>query len=200
MKTHCLLVAGLLAPTLCLAQPPALLMADANVGPLLHQQRRPVSEWRPAGAESPLSKGRMANDDPAGADDVAAIRTVIDTETRAFHEGRGEVMNAQWALQKPYAERQHTNLIPVVGAPYLKGTSLVTFVANYSKTMQPSGLTVRLTDYDVHVAGPMAWATYTQEELDRAGTVGRRQRVVQILEREPAKGWKIVFLGLQAMH
>ncbi|AQG78527.1 hypothetical protein [Spirosoma montaniterrae] len=129
------------------------------------------------------------------------VRKAIDTETRAFHEANQELLMAQWATEKPYIERQQANLIPT-GAPFLKGDNLRAFSESYFKTLQPSGNTVRFSDYDVHVSGETAWATYTQEELDKAGTVLGKQREIRILERVPsAKGpaWKIVFLGFQEM-
>ena len=72
------------------------------------------------------------------------------------------------------------------------------FADSHLKTVKPSGHTVRLSDYDVHISGATAWATFTQEELDANGTVLKRGREVRILERE-AGGWKLVFLGLHTM-
>ena len=129
--------------------------------------------------------------------DETAIRTVLETETRAFHEANGDLVRAQWSA-KPYVERQHANLQEITGAPFLKGDRMRTFADGYMKTLKPSGHTVRMSDYDVHLSGATAWATYTQEEVDGAGTVVGKQREIRVLEREPA-GWKIVFLGLQPM-
>nr|WP_293837606.1 hypothetical protein [uncultured Arsenicibacter sp.] len=131
------------------------------------------------------------------------VRKAIETETRAYHEANYDLLNAQWALNRPYIERQQANLMPT-GAPYLKGDKLVAFSNSYIKTLKPSGHTVRMSDYDVHISGETAWATYTQEELDKDGQVVGRQREVRILERNPTAsaggaGWKIVFLGFQAM-
>lgn len=134
--------------------------------------------------------------DQSGSDETA-IRTVLETETRAFHEANGELMSAQWS-DKPYAERQHANLGAALGVPYAKGDKLRSFGDAYLKTLKPSGNTVRMSDYDVHISGATAWATYTQEILDKAGAVVRKQREIRVLERETA-GWKIVFLGLQPM-
>jgi len=129
--------------------------------------------------------------------DVSAVRNTLDTETLAFHEANGELQRAQWST-KPYAERQHASLEPALGVPYVKGDKLTSFADAYLKTLKPSGLTTRVSDYDVHISGAMAWATYTQETLDKAGAVTRKQREVRVLERETA-GWKIVFMGQQAM-
>jgi SnoaL-like domain len=129
--------------------------------------------------------------------DEATIKTVLETETRAYHEANADLFRAQWST-KPYVERQHANLQETVGAPFLKGDRMRQFTDAYLKTLKPTGHTVRLIDYDIHTSGAMAWATYTQEELDGARTVVGKQREIRILEREPA-GWKIVYLGLQPM-
>ena len=89
-----------------------------------------------------------------------AVRTVIETETRAYHEANGELLKAQWST-KPYAERQHANLEAALGMPYVKGDQLRSFGDTYFKTLKPSGQTVRMSDYDVHISGTIAWATYT---------------------------------------
>lgn len=127
------------------------------------------------------------------------VRKTLETETRAYHEANLELLTAQWAMEKPYIERQQANL-KQAGAPFMKGANLRAFGESYFKTLKPSGHTVRFTDYDVHISGETAWATYTQEELDNAGKVVGKQREIRILERVPStKGaaWKIVFMGFQ---
>lgn len=128
----------------------------------------------------------------------AAVRTVLETETRAFHEANYDLLQAQWALQKPYVERQQAMLQDAVGMPYLKGEKLTAFADSYFKTLKPSGRQVRFSDYDAHINGSMAWATYSQEKLDKEGNVVEKQREVRIFERD-GSGWKIVFLSLQPM-
>ena len=125
--------------------------------------------------------------------DKAAVRTVIDTETRAYLDANAPLMLAQWS-DKPYAERQHASLVPLLKAPYLKGPTLKPMIEGYVKTLKPSNHTRRQTDYEAHVSGDVAWATYTQEDLNEAGTVVRKERELRVLERE-AGGWKIVFLS-----
>jgi hypothetical protein len=129
------------------------------------------------------------------------VRKALETETRAYHEANPELLMAQWAMEKPYIERQQANL-KQAGAPFMKGDNLRAFGDSYFKTLKPSGHTVRFTDYDVHISGETAWATYTQDELDATGNVVGKQREIRILERTPsAKGaaWKIVFVGFQEM-
>lgn len=128
--------------------------------------------------------------------DEMAVRKTIETETRAYHEANYALLSSQWS-DKPYAERQQANLQPT-GAPFLKGDKLRAFGDSYIKNMKPTGQTVRMSDYDVHISGAMAWATYTQETVDEAGKVADKQREIRVLERETA-GWKIVFLGFQPM-
>ncbi len=126
-----------------------------------------------------------------------AVRKVLETETSAFHEAKGDLLRAQWST-KPYAERQHANLQAALGVPYAKGDKLTSFADAYMKTLKPSGQTTRMSDYDVHISGATAWATFTQERLDKAGVIVAKQREIRVLEREPS-GWKIVFLGIQEM-
>lgn len=129
------------------------------------------------------------------------VRKAIETETRAFHEANRELLSEQWT-DKPYTERQQSNLKGAVGVPFLKGEKLKAFSEVYVKTLKPSGQTVRMSDYDVHISGETAWATFTQEKLDGSGKVVATQREVRILERMPSRSgaaWKIVFLGLQEM-
>ncbi|GAB3999623.1 hypothetical protein GCM10028807_50380 [Spirosoma daeguense] len=130
------------------------------------------------------------------------VRKAIETEVRAYQEADGDLLQAQWALEKPYVERQQPNLLGLTDAPYLKGNKLVSLTNSYFKTLHPTGHTVRFADYDVHISGETAWATYTQEELDKAGKVVGKQREVRILERIPSRigaAWKIVFFGFQQM-
>lgn len=129
--------------------------------------------------------------------DKAAVRTVLETETRAFLSANPTLMLAQWS-DKPYAERQHASLVPMLKAPYLKGPTLKPITETHMKGLKPSTRTRRITDYESHISGNMAWATYTQEELNEAGAVVGKQRETRILERETA-GWKIVFMSLQPM-
>lgn len=127
----------------------------------------------------------------------ASVRKVIDTETRAYHEANPTLVSAQWS-DKPYVERLQSDFVQPLGTPFLKGENLRAFADSHLKTVKPSGHTVRLSDYDVHISGATAWASFTQEELDASGTVVKRGREMRILERE-AGGWKLVFLGLHAM-
>lgn len=127
-----------------------------------------------------------------------AVRKVIETESRAFHEAKPDLLVAQWS-DKPYAERQQANLMGPTGAPFLKGDNLRSFGDSYFKTLSPSGHTIRFADYDAHISGATAWTTYTQEEIDEAGRVVTKQREIRVLERETA-GWKIVFMGFQDMN
>ncbi len=129
--------------------------------------------------------------------DASAVKTTLETETRAFHEANTDLLRAQWST-KPYAERQHASLEAALGVPFVKGDKLTSFADAYMKTLKPSGNTTRVSDYNVHISGAMAWATYTQETLDKAGAVVNKQRGIRVLERETA-GWKIVFLSFQEM-
>lgn len=101
-------------------------------------------------------------------------------------------MQAQWSA-KPYVERQHANLQEATGAPFLKGDWMLTFADGYMKTLKPSGHTVRMSDYDVHLWGALIWAAYTQEELDGAGMVVFTPRPLNLagVETGGATGFKM---------
>lgn len=131
-------------------------------------------------------------------DDAKLVRQAIETETRSYLEVKPDLMRASWAA-KPYIERQQDELKDVAGGnPFLKGNSLLQFGETYLKSAKNTGNTLRISDYDAHLSGDMAWTTYTEEELDKAGAVVRKNRTVRILERQ-ADGWKVVFIGLHKM-
>ena len=129
--------------------------------------------------------------------DEAAVRTVIETETKAYLSANPTLTLAQWS-DKPYVERQHASLVPMLKAPYLNPT-LKPMIEEYVKKLKPSTRTRRISDYDAHISGDMAWATYTQEDLNEAGTVVGKERSLRILERE-AGGWKIVFMSFHPIE
>lgn len=115
------------------------------------------------------------------------VRKTLETETRAYNKANLELLTAQWAMEKPYIERQQANL-KQVGAPFLKGDNLRALGESYFKTLKPSGQTARFTDYDVHIWGETAWATYTQEAVDNAGKVTGKQREIRHRPRT-GPGW-----------
>jgi hypothetical protein len=125
----------------------------------------------------------------------AAIRKVIETETKAFHEANFNLQKQQWSTS-PYTERQHVELKSYVGMPFIKGEKLIQLQDAYAKTAKPTGYHTSLTDYESHVSGTTAWVTYTQETMNNTGSVIDTQRAVRILERSP-DGWKIVFMSQQ---
>jgi hypothetical protein len=117
--------------------------------------------------------------------DKAAVRQVLENETQPYLSANPTLMLAQWS-DKPYVERQHASLVPLLKAPYLKGPTLKPITEGYMKTLKPSTHTRRIADYESHVSGNMAWVTYTQEDLNEAGVVVGKERSLRILEREPA--------------
>lgn len=130
--------------------------------------------------------------------DAGLVRQVIENETRAYLDVKPDVMRASWA-DKPYIERQQDVLKALTGgAPYLKGEPLLRFGDTYMKTATNNHHQLRISDYDAHLSGDMAWATYTEEEVDPTGAVVRKNRNVRILERG-ATGWKMVFQGIKKL-
>lgn len=126
--------------------------------------------------------------------DDAAIRQVIDAETKAYHEANLTVWRTNWATT-PYIERQDEKLRKMANTPYLKGQALQKAYEEYAKTHKPTGLNPVMSDYESHVAGNMAWATYIQEDKKADGSVGQKQRSLRILEKINGQ-WKIVMISL----
>lgn len=131
------------------------------------------------------------------ANDAELVRKVIETETLSYHEANFDLNKKQWS-NSTYTERQHVELQPFVGMPYVKGEKLFQLQDAYAKTAKPTGNKSRLNDYDAHISGNTAWATYTQETMDANGSVVDKQRGMRILERG-SDGWKIVFMSQQKL-
>ena len=70
--------------------------------------------------------------------DEDAVRKVLETETRAYHEANGDLLTAQWSTA-PYAERQQPLLTGAVGKPFVKGDQLRGFADAFLKTHKPTG-------------------------------------------------------------
>lgn len=131
--------------------------------------------------------------------DAEQVRQVIEGETRAYQTANADQMLRSWAFDKPYAERQGMEVKPFAkGTPFLKGEALRRSLDVLKTMMKDVGNTLRISDYESHLNGSMAWATYTQEVLDKAGAVTEKTRQARILERQP-DGWKIVFMTAQLM-
>ena len=127
-------------------------------------------------------------------EDEAAVRQVIDNETKAYHEANMAVWGNNWATT-PYIERQDEKLRKLANTPYLKGQALQKGYEEFGKTHKPTGLITTVSDYESHVVGNMAWATFTQEDKKSDGSVGQKQRSLRILEKINGQ-WKIVLLSV----
>ncbi|TAE35665.1 MAG: DUF4440 domain-containing protein [Runella slithyformis] len=128
-------------------------------------------------------------------EDEAAVRQVIDTETKAYHEANLAVWGSNWATNVPYIERQDEKLRKMANTPYLKGQALQKVYEEYAKTHKPTGLISTVSDYESHVSGNMAWATFTQEDKKTDGSIAQKQRSLRILEKINGQ-WKIVMMSL----
>ena len=124
----------------------------------------------------------------------AAVQQVIDNETKAYHEANMAVWGSNWATT-PYIERQDEKLRKLANTPYLKGQALQKGYEDFGKTHKPTGLTSTVSDYESHVVGNMAWATFTQEDKKSDGSVGQKQRSLRILEKINGQ-WNIVLLSV----
>lgn len=124
----------------------------------------------------------------------AAIRQVIDTENKAYHEANLAVLGSNFATT-PYIERHDEKLRKMANTPYLKGDALQKVYEAFPKTHKPTGLNAVVSDYESHVSGNLAWATYTQEDKKADGSVAQKQRFLRILEKINGQ-WKIVMTSL----
>jgi len=127
-------------------------------------------------------------------EDQAAIRQVIDTENKAYHEANLAVLGSNFATT-PYIERHDEKLRKMANTPYLKGDALQKVYEAFPKTHKPTGLNAVVSDYESHVSGNLAWATYTQEDKKADGSVAQKQRFLRILEKINGQ-WKIVMTSL----
>jgi ketosteroid isomerase-like protein len=126
--------------------------------------------------------------------DDAAIRQVIDAETKAYHEANLAVWTSNWATT-PYIERQDEKLRKLANTPYLKGQALQKGYEEFAKTHKPTGLSSTVSDYESHIKGNLAWVTFTQEDKKADGSVSLKQRSLRILEKINGQ-WKIVMISL----
>ncbi|RDB03700.1 nuclear transport factor 2 family protein [Runella aurantiaca] len=124
----------------------------------------------------------------------AAVRQVIDAETKAYHEANLAVLGSNFATT-PYIERHDEKLRKMANTPYLKGDALQKVYEAFPKTHKPTGLNAVVSDYESHVSGNLAWATYTQEDKKADGSVAQKQRFLRILEKINGQ-WKIVMISL----
>jgi hypothetical protein len=122
------------------------------------------------------------------------VRKTIETETKSYHAADTKTMLAQWS-DKPYNEHQTAVLTSMIGTPYATGKSFEQLKTFLQSNLKPSNTTSAISDYNVHIAGSTAWATFTQVDT-QDGKITAQTRQVRILERIGG-AWKIVFVGLQ---
>lgn len=127
-------------------------------------------------------------------EDQAAVRQVIDTENKAYHEANLAVLGSNFATT-PYIERHDEKLRKMANTPYLKGDALQKVYEAFPKNHKPTGLNAVVSDYESHVSGNLVWATYTQEDKKADGSVAQKQRFLRILEKINGQ-WKIVMTSL----
>ena len=128
--------------------------------------------------------------------DDAAIRKVINDETKAFLDGDGKKLLSCWSKKKTN-ERGGQNLVSGLGQPYAKAGSMEK-LQNYLANVKKQDKRAEQNDFEVRLNKNMAWATFTQKMIANDGTVATTNRETRILERINGD-WKIVYLGQQAM-
>lgn len=122
-----------------------------------------------------------------------AIRQVIEAETKAYHEANMTDWKAGWT-NNAYTERQHESLKQLANVPYLKGEALVKAHEAFGKAHKATGQSFAISDFEAHIDGNTAWATYTQETLKADGTPDAKERALRILEKVNGK-WKIALMS-----
>jgi Domain of unknown function (DUF4440) len=125
--------------------------------------------------------------------DEIAVRKAIEDETAAYHRGDVEAWQAGFA-NKPYTERMHQSLKVLAKTPYLKGENLRQGHAAFAKAHKATTQSAVLSDFEAHISGNTAWATYTQETRNASGTVVGKERGLRILEKIEGE-WKIVLMS-----
>jgi hypothetical protein len=127
--------------------------------------------------------------------DEATIRAVIEGETQAYHAGNVDKMLEFCEVNADYAERQQIYFKQPLGTVYLKGEKLRQFTEVFKQSHKATGFSFKTLDYEAHISGNMAWATYTQETFKADGTLVNRTRELRILEKKDK--WKIVLISQQ---
>lgn len=125
--------------------------------------------------------------------EAEAVRKAIEAESNAYYKGDVAAWKAAWA-NNAYTERQHENLKKLAQSPYLKGAALVKAHEEYAKTFKATGQSFKISDFEAHIAGNTAWATYTQETLKADGSLDYKERALRILEKINGE-WKLVMMS-----
>lgn len=127
-------------------------------------------------------------------DEEQKIKTVIETETAAYHNADIEKLRQQWSNSN-YNEYQSKALKQLVNASYAKGeqfNKLMDLVQENVKTKRE--VEVEKSEYETRINGNTAWVTYNQKSTRKDGSNLGSKRQTRILEKTN-QGWKIVYVS-----
>lgn len=117
--------------------------------------------------------------------DETAIKTVIEAETQAWHDGNIQKEIGYWNIQ-PYSR----SLISLETGQVIVMTSEN---AKNAEQTAPDGGVAANSNYQIHINGNMAFSTHDQLTTEKSGTK-RYAHEMRVLEKVDGK-WKIIGLS-----
>ncbi len=118
--------------------------------------------------------------------DESAIKTVVEQESEAFHQRKADRALSYWA-NVPYASHTYSEK----GMGYVRGYEAISKAMKKVLTKYPEvdKKAYKNHDYQIHITGTTAWATYITDAVD--GTKKSQTYAGRYLEK--ANGiWKLV--------
>ena len=127
---------------------------------------------------------------PSKADNETAIKTVLETETKAFHDGNTEGVRSNWHFV-PSAR----GIATTADNQTLYGSNGEDMRKFYTD-LKPTQNTFANTNYNIKIGsgGKMAWATYDQATMDKDGKTLYLSHEIRCLENVNG-AWKIVVVS-----
>lgn len=129
-----------------------------------------------------ISAGAMAQTSA----DEAAIKTVVEQESEAFHQRKADKALSYWA-KVPYTSHTYTEK----GMGYVRGYEAISKAMKnvLAKFPEVDKKSYKNHDYKIHVKGTTAWATYITDAMD--GTKKSQTYAGRYLEKINGV-WKLV--------
>ena len=140
-----------------------------------------------------LASWHTAAAEPAQADEVAAIRKVIETETKLFHESQDRMaMLSYWKLD---GDGRTVVSLPTQDAIVVKGTDMKAAIES-GLMPKADNATFELSNFVCRASGNTAWATFDQKETKPDGSkiYFHSFRCLEKVNNE----WKMVFSSVHA--
>jgi hypothetical protein len=126
-------------------------------------------------------------------DDVEAIKTVIERETKAYFDIDYDQWMDSWS-HVPYAYWSYAD---TAGISDYKGWRAIEIgFSDYFVTTKPTPIEIERTWEDLRVYKDGAYARFKQRVISN-GIAGPEQTEIRVLEKDPKdKQWKIVLVGV----